>query len=576
MKKRVLITSALPYINGVKHLGNLIGSMLPADVYARYLRSRGREVLFICATDEHGTPAELAAQEAGLGVAEYCRQQHELQAELARRFMLSFDHFGRSSSPQNQHLTQYFCTKLEEHGLIEERSMLQIYSNDDARYLPDRYVIGTCPHCGYTAARGDQCESCTRLLDPADLIAPRSAVSGSTRLEIRESRHLFLLQSKLADRLRAWIDSRVGWPPLVTSIALTWLNKGLEDRGITRDLKWGVPVNRPGFEDKVFYVWFDAPIEYIAATKEWADLQAGREWRSWWKDTGDVHYVQFMAKDNVPFHTIMFPATIIGAADNWKLPDYIKAFNWLTYYGGKFSTTQHRGVFMSDAINLLPADYWRYWLLANAPEANDADFTWDLFATTVEADLVATFGNFVNRITKFCVSRFGDFLPEEDGEDTDLEKRLYSELGAKIAAYEGHLEDLSIRKALREIKEIWRVGNIYLNEAAPWKAAPGENRARLAVCIGINLVRLYAVLVSPLMPDTSGLILDAMECSPDERLWPEGPMDNELRRLKSPRKTPKLDLLFRPIEPALIESWKTQFGGAEQSEPDPRSVSARS
>jgi methionyl-tRNA synthetase len=574
MKKRVLVTSALPYINGVKHLGNLVGSMLPADVYARYLRSRGRDVLFICATDEHGTPAELAAKDAGLEVAEFCRQQHKLQAELARRFRLSFDHFGRSSSAQNRELTQYFFSKLEEHGLIEERSTSQIYSIDDARFLPDRYVIGTCPHCGYTAARGDQCESCTRLLNPTDLIAPRSAVSGSTRLEVRESRHLFLLQSKLADQLRAWIESRVGWPPLVTSIAVKWLNEGLEDRGITRDLKWGVPVNKPGFEDKVFYVWFDAPIEYIAATKEWADLQVGREWRSWWSATGDVHYVQFMAKDNVPFHTIMFPATIIGAADNWKLPDYIKAFNWLTYYGGKFSTSQHRGVFMSDAIDLLPADYWRYWLLANAPEANDADFTWDLFATMVEADLAATFGNFVNRITKFCASRFGDFLPEEDGEDSDLEERLYTELGEKIAAYEGHLESHSFRKALRELKEIWRAGNVYLTEAAPWKAKPEENRGRVAVRIGINLVRLYAVLASPVMPDTSELILDALDCSAEERLWPEGPIKNELSRLRSPRRTPHLDLLFRPIDPALIELWKVRFGGSEHGLADAPSVSA--
>src|SRR4051795_9079461 len=296
---RYLITSALPYINGVKHLGNLIGSMLPADVHARHLRANGEDVLAICAPAEHGTPAELAAAEAGLEVAEYCAQQHAIQKDLGERFGLSFDHFGRSSSPENRELTQYFARLLDEQGLIEERVSTQIYSLADGRFLPDRYVIGTCPHCGYDRARGDQCENCTRLLDPTDLIEPRSAISGSTDLEPRETRHLFLLQSKLAADLREWLATKTSWPILARSIAFKWLDEGLEDRGITRDLKWGVPVDRPGFEEKVFYVWFDAPIEYIAATKEWADVDPDRrDWRSWWFDASDVRYTQFMAKDN--------------------------------------------------------------------------------------------------------------------------------------------------------------------------------------------------------------------------------------------------------------------------------------
>jgi methionyl-tRNA synthetase len=257
---RFLITSALPYINGVKHLGNLAGSMLPADVYARYLRQCGHDVLYVCATDEHGTPAELAAAEAGLPVAEYCRRQHELQARVYEGYALSFDHFGRSSSQQNKELTRYFGRLLAENGFIEERTVKQVYSRVDQRFLPDRYVIGTCPYCGYDAARGDQCENCTRLLDPVLLIDPRSAVSGSLDLEVRDSKQLFLLQSRLAPEVRKWIETREGWPTLTISIALKWLNEGLEDRSITRDLKWGVPVDREGFEDKVYYVWFDAPI----------------------------------------------------------------------------------------------------------------------------------------------------------------------------------------------------------------------------------------------------------------------------------------------------------------------------
>jgi len=274
---RILITSALPYINGVKHLGNLAGSMLPADIYARAMRLLGHEVLYICATDEHGTPAELAAQAAERSVADYCEEMHEAQASAGAEFKLSYDYFGRSSAPSNHALTQHFAHKLEERGLIEERTSRQVYSNADGRFLPDRYVEGTCPNCDYEKARGDQCDSCGKLLDPVDLIEPYSAVSGSKDVEVRETNHLYLKQSVLSDDLREWVNASEGWPPLATSIALKWLDEGLRDRAITRDLSWGIPVTnldgsiREGFEGKVFYVWFDAPIEYIAATQDWAN-----------------------------------------------------------------------------------------------------------------------------------------------------------------------------------------------------------------------------------------------------------------------------------------------------------------
>ncbi|MEY2955486.1 MAG: hypothetical protein RL123_214, partial [Pseudomonadota bacterium] len=365
---RHLITSAIPYINGVKHLGNLVGSQLPADLYARYLRGRGHEVMFICATDEHGTPAELAAAKAGQPVADYCAEMHAVQAELGRGFRLSFDHFGRSSSGRNHALTQHFAGRLAEAGLIAEVQEMQVYSVDDGRFLPDRYIEGTCPNCGYDKARGDQCENCTKQLDPADLIDPRSAISGSRNLERRATTHLYLRQSVMRERLDAWIGAKTDWPVLTTSIAKKWLHDGdgLQDRGITRDLDWGVPVRKgpepwPGMEGKVFYVWFDAPIEYIAATAEWADAHGLPEaaWRRWWREdegAGDVRYTQFMGKDNVPFHTLSFPVTIMGSGEPWKLVDFIKSFNYLTYDGGQFSTSQGRGVFMDHALALLPAD----------------------------------------------------------------------------------------------------------------------------------------------------------------------------------------------------------------------------
>ncbi|MGB5514869.1 MAG: methionine--tRNA ligase [Thermoanaerobaculia bacterium] len=561
---RILVTSALPYINGVKHLGNLVGSMLPADVYARFERQRGNDVLYVCATDEHGTPAELAALEDGLEVAEYCRQQHEIQADIYRRFDLSFDYFGRSSSVENRELTQHFCRQLDEQGLIEERTTKQVYSAADRRYLPDRYIIGTCPHCAYEAARGDQCENCTRVLDPTDLIEPRSAVSDSTELEVRETRHLFLLQSHLAGRLAEWLDEQSDWPILVTSIAKKWLKEGLHDRGITRDLSWGVPVDREGFEDKVFYVWFDAPIEYIAATREWANQEPEvRDWRSWWYEADDVRYVQFMAKDNIPFHTISFPGTILGSGEPWKLVNFIKGFNWLTYYGGKFSTSRKRGVFMDRALEKLPADYWRYWLIANAPESDDTDFTFEFFTSGVNKDLADTFGNFVNRCWKFAQSRFDGVVPE-GGESGEAEQQLARDLDAKMAEYTSHMEEMQYRKALSDLRAMWVLGNEYLTHAAPWKVIKEDpDQAAMIVRTGMQLIRLFAVLSWPVIPSTSLRVLEALGETDEIPAWPSGSAADDLQALTAGTPLGDLGILFRKILPEEQEALEREFGGAQ-------------
>jgi methionyl-tRNA synthetase len=561
---RHLITSALPYINGVKHLGTLVGSMLPADVYARYLRLRGESVLFICATDEHGTPAELAAVEEGLDVAEYCRRQHAVQRDLGARFQLSWEHFGRSSSEQNKELTQHFARRLEDEGFIEERVTEQVYSVDDGRFLPDRYIIGTCPHCGYEAARGDQCENCTRLLEPTDLIEPRSAVSGSTNLEVRESRHLFLKQSALADEVRAWIDKQDGWPVLTTSIAYKWLDEGLRDRGITRDLEWGVPVDRPGFENKVFYVWFDAPIEYIASTREWADLDPDhREWRSWWYEADDVTYTQFMGKDNIPFHTVSFPCTLIGSREPWKLASYIKGFNWLDYYGGKFSTSRGVGVFMDDALELLPADYWRYFLIANAPESSDSSFTWEAFAGAVNKDLADTFGNFVNRCLTFTERAAGPQLPS-GGDDGEAEHALVTELTERVQAYGANLGDRQFRKAAAELRAVWAAGNAYWEQAEPWKAVKSDvDRAAVVMRTGVNLVRLFALLATPVIPASAERVLDAVAPGLPVQ-WPDD-VGAALHTLEPGAAFSVPEVLFRKLTDDDIAAWTERFGGPEEA-----------
>ena len=587
---RILITSALPYINGIKHLGTLAGSMLPADVYARFKRAQGLETLYICATDEHGTPTELAAAAAGIDVASFCRQQHEVQARLAAGFGLSWDHFGRSSSPQNRDMTQAMARQLWESGFIEERVTQQVYSNADHRFLPDRYVIGTCPHCGYAAARGDQCENCTRVLDPADLIQPRSAVSGSDDIEIRPSKHLFLRQSLFAERLRAWIEvKKASWPLLVTSIALKWLDEGLQDRGITRDLEWGVPVNaadwgpnpdgqRPdveGLKGKVFYVWFDAPIEYIGATREWADA-TGADWERWWRGeaASDVTYVQFMGKDNVPFHTVGFPCTLIGVNERlgpdgawtpasnapWKLVDRLKGFNWLDYYGGRFSTSQQRGVFMDQALELLPADYWRWWIIANAPEGSDASFVWEQFQAQVNADLADVFGNFINRILRFTESRFDGKVPD-GGEEGPLEARLRADVAEKLADLTAQLEALEMRKSAQALRQLWVLGNQYLTEAAPWTAVKTDrDRAAVSVRMGLNLVALFARVSRPFIPFTCEVVAKAVGESQDAP-WPAATAALDL--LPAGREVKAPEVLFRKIEGDQVEAWRARFGGPE-------------
>ena len=569
---RILITSAIPYINGVKHLGNLIGSQLPADLYARYNRLRGNEVMFICATDEHGTPAELAAAKAKKPIAEFCAEMHKMQKELSEGFNLSFDHFGRSSSAENRKLTQHFAGQLKKNGLIEEVDESQIYSKTDQRFLPDRYIEGICPECKYENARGDQCENCTKQLNPIDLLEPRSAISGSKDLEIKKTRHLYLKQSKLRDRLDKWIKSKKDWPILTTSIAQKWLHDGdgLQDRGITRDLDWGVPVKNgtedwPGMEGKVFYVWFDAPIEYIAATAEFTNSQNldDEAWERWWRtDKGaeDVYYVQFMGKDNVPFHTLSFPSTLMGSGEPWKLVDYIKSFNYLNYDGGQFSTSQGRGVFMDQALEILPSDYWRWWLLNHIPENSDSEFTWDNFQLSVNKDLADVLGNFVSRVTKFCRSKFGEQIPE-GAYFRSIEIEFIDDLQKRLNTYQTHLDALEIRKASNELRKIWVAGNEYLQRTEPWSIFKSDPKtSAMIIKLSVNLIRLYAVLSEPFIPNASKDIMAALNCKNWD--WPEC-VNDALQILPTSHSFKVPEVLFKKITDDERDNMHEKFSGIQ-------------
>ncbi len=567
---RILITSALPYINGIKHLGNMAGSQLPADVFARFKRAQGHETLYVCATDEHGTPAELAAAEAGQDVRAYCDEWHEVQHALGRGFGMSWDWFGRSSNAPNHRLTQHFCEALEARGLIEERVDKMVYSIDDRRFLPDRYVEGTCPKCGFEKARGDQCDNCGSLLDPIDLINPYSTVSGSRNIEVRDTRHLYLLQSRMQERIRAWVDSKsADWPALTRGIAYKHLDEGLLDRGITRDLAWGIPVTRngaprPGFENKVFYVWFDAPIEYIGATVEWSEA-TGADWKRWWRtDEGaaDVEYVQFMGKDNVAFHTVSFPATILGSEEPWKTVDRLKAFNWLNWYGGKFSTSGKRGVFIDAALEILPPDLWRWYLTANAPEGSDTAFTWEHFAQTINSDLANVLGNFVNRIGKFDESKFEGRVPD-GGEIGPLEEELFADVGAQLTELTAQMEAIELRKAAQALRQLWVLGNEYLQEAAPWTAIKTDAaRAAVVVRTALNLSALYGRVSAPFIPFAAEQIIGSFgEVWPP--VWPSTDARAELTRLEPGRAVAVPPVLFTKIADEQIAEWTQRFGGAD-------------
>lgn len=569
---RHLVTSALPYINGVKHLGNLVGSMLPADVIARYLRARGHEVLFICATDEHGTPAELAANDAGMDVQAFCDQAHAIQADLSQRYALSFDHFGRTSHAHNHELTQHFARKLAEAGLLEKRTIEMVYSPTDGRFLPDRYVTGTCPHCGYEKARGDQCDGCGRLLDPTDLIDPRSTVSGATDLEVRTSASLFLRQSAMVDAVRQWVDTTPGLGDLARSIAHKWLDEGLDDRDITRDLRWGIPVPQDlsgiqpdGLEGKVWYVWFDAPIGYIGASAEWAERHGG-DWKSWWFGDAakDVTYTQIMGKDNVAFHTVSFPITQLGSGEPWKMVDRLKAFNWLTYYGGKFSTSQGVGVFMDQALDIASADAWRWYLIANAPESADTSFTWDEFARAMNTELAGNLGNYVNRCLAFTAKKFsgedGPVVPVA-GQPGDLETQLGRDVAAKVTEVANHFDAMEMRKATRAIRELWSLGNQYLEAREPWRLAKSDpDLAQMVLRTAIQLIPVFAAVAAPIIPTTATTLGEAVGV--DISAWPSDLAEHIPAAAIVPAGQPFTvpPILFAKVDDVQIAEWSQRFG----------------
>lgn len=512
-EEKYIVTSALPYINGVKHIGNLVGSLLPADIYARYLRLKGKDVVAICGTDEHGTPAELSALKAGLPVKEYCDKMYKIQKDIYERFNLSFDYFGRTSDPENHEITQEIFLALYKNGYIFEKETEQLFSVDDDRFLPDRYVIGTCPHCGYERARGDQCEACSTLLNSTDLINPKSAISGSTNIVKKKAKHLYIDLPKIQPKVEEWVNSQEQWPVTTKSIAKKWLKEGLKPRAITRNLKWGIKVPLEGYEDVVFYVWFDAPIGYISITKKWAKVTGEPDkWLDYWKNPNTT-LIQFMGTDNVPFHTVTFPSSLIGSDLGYILPKHIKGFKWLTYEGGKFSTSQNRGIFTDQALELYPADYWRYYLTLVAPERQNTDFIWEKFQDAVNSDLNNLYGNLLSRAVAFTTKHFDGVVPKATNEG-ELEQKLWDKLDETIKTYETTFDEIEFQKPLKAIKEFLGEVNRYFQESKPWETVKTTpEKAATTISTLVHVLRSVAILSAPIIPESSEKIFTALGSS---------------------------------------------------------------
>lgn len=556
-KEKVLITAALPYVNGSQHLGHLIGCWLPSDIYARFKRAQGHDVLYIGGADEYGTPTEVGAIKEGMEIQDYCDKYYNQQKQFVKDFDISMDKYGRTATPKHTELVQKIFLELLEAGYMKEKEIEQVFSVDDNRFLADRYIEGTCPKCGYEKARGDQCDKCNELMNAQDLIEPYSTISGSKNIEVRKTKHFFLALKDMQPVVDKWIGTRVGWPKTSSRIANKWLKEGLHDRCITRDLKWGVPIPVEGFEDKVFYVWFDAPWGYVSITQNWAEETCGN-WEKYWLEE-NTKYVQFMGKDNIPFHSVFFPAEQLCAKDNWKTVDVLKGMNFLNFKGGKFSKSQGNGFSALDAIDHYPADYWRYWTAANAPETDDADFSFDRFAEQINKDLNDILGNFVLRVMKFCRSKFGEVVPEGASTSSATEEKLYETLEEKVKEYNTHLENTEFRKAMQTLREIWSEGNEYIASAAPWTEFK-ENPARAGEIIktSLNLIRLFATLSHPIMPSISKQILHFVS-EEDSFVWVEDNVKEYLQTLKSGQKIRVPDSLFEKITDEAVAELTSKY-----------------
>ncbi len=551
MKKR-LITSALPYVNNIPHLGNLI-QVLSADVFARYCRSARYETLYICGTDEYGTATETRAREEGIEPAELCRRYHAIHTDIYEWFGIAFDKWGRTSTPEQTEIVQSIFLKLHENGYIREKTIEQLYSETSEMYLADRYVRGTCPNCGYEDARGDQCENCGKLLDPTELINPRSAIDGSTPV-IRETTHLYIDLPAILPKLQEWIaEASVAgkWTRNAIQMTQAWIRDGLRERAITRDLKWGIPVPLKGFADKVFYVWFDAPIGYISITATLTD-----DWAQWWKNPDEVELFQFIGKDNIPFHTVIFPSSLLGSGEDWTMLHHMSSSEYLNYEGGQFSKSKGIGVFGTDARDTgIPADVWRFYLFYNRPETSDYTFTWSDFQEKVNGELIGNLANLVNRTLTFLTRFYDGAVASIDPNDrTSADFR--QEVAAYVTRITEKIEWAGLRDAFREVFALSSFGNRTFQAGEPWKTRKDDPAGtHLFLTNLVYLVRDLAILIEPYLPETARRIRAMLSCG--DLVWTDLGNPDGLSAIAAP------EILFEQIDDELVASMRERFSGSQ-------------
>jgi len=561
MTIKKLITSALPYVNNVPHLGNIIGCVLSADVYARFCRSIGYETLYICATDEYGTATENKAREEGITPKEICDKYHALHKQVYEAFNISFDIFGRTSDPEHTEITKMIYKDLEKNGMIEEQESEQTYCEHDKMFLADRYVVGKCPFCGFEEARGDQCDKCGKLLQPTELLDPQCQICGNTP-KTRLTKHLYIKLPELEPRLVKFHEQSMKKGKWVNNAITTtkgWLERGLLARPITRDLEWGIDVPRPGYENKVFYVWFDAPIGYISTTKKLLP----DTWKEWWQNPEETQLYQFMAKDNIPFHTVIFPASLLGTEKNWTLLHHINSTEYLNYEGDKFSKSRQIGVFGTDIIDSdIHVDLWRFYLLYNRPEKSDTNFSWDTFFEDINSSFIDNIGNLLNRVLVFFHKYFEGTITPVDF--TDEQKQFLENTRKSEQEITENLENVQIREGIKNILALGKAANKFFQEQEPWatiKTNPEIARASLTALI--YAVRDLGIMLEPYMPDTSKKILSLFHCEADNFTslgkW-ELMMGTVLE---------KPEILYKKLQKKDIDKYKARFSGTETEEPDP-------
>ncbi|KAK4106314.1 methionyl-tRNA synthetase [Parathielavia hyrcaniae] len=594
-KENILITSALPYVNNVPHLGNIIGSVLSADVFARFCRARGLPTVYVCGSDQYGTATETKALSEGVDPATLCAKYHAIHKDIYDWFRLDFDVFGRTPTPEHTEIVQDIFTRLWNNGFIEQRETTQAYCPTHDSFLADRYVEGECSLCHDKGARGDQCDACGNLLDPLEpdldasgnqetkatgwLINPRCKLDGTTP-ERRQTKHLYLRLDSLQNEIKEWLaEAEKGWSANCVSITHSWLDQGLKPRGITRDLKWGVPIptGLDGLSDKdyakkVFYVWFDACIGYPSITKTYtdADSQEGTNWEKWWKNPDDVSLYQFMGKDNVPFHTIIFPASQLGTRENWTKVKHVSTTEYLNYEGGKFSKSKGIGVFGNNARDTgIDPDVWRYYLLSRRPETSDSEFKWEEFVDCNNNDLLKNLGNLCQRIVKFCQAKMDGVVPEYDLSKFPALQQHKEEVDKHLQEYIANLKTLKLRSGLAAIMSISALGNKLLqdNKLSNQLIAEEPDRCRAVIGIALNHIHLLANILSPYMPAKAQSILQQLgvkgASEEDQEAFAHIPDQWEADALKPGHAIGTPELLFSTIPAGKIEEWRDAYGGEE-------------